>query len=255
MKVVIIGSGNVATVLGRKIIGSGHSILQIVSGTEAHAAVLAKSLNCVYTSQLQAVDQEADLYIIAISDSELLKIDKKLSLGDKMVVHTAGSVSKQVLRHISSNHGVLYPLQSLRKEILKIPEIPFLVDANSDKNLKIVFDFATTISDKVVQMGDGDRQKLHAGAIIVNNFTNHLFALTEAYCSEEKVDFRLLVPLINETASRLNYFSPSLVQTGPAIRNDLITIQNHLDLLQSHPALLKIYELMTASIRANTKHG
>ncbi|MBS1668459.1 MAG: DUF2520 domain-containing protein [Bacteroidetes bacterium] len=254
MKVVIIGSGNVATVLGRKIAASGHSFLQIVSNTEEHAAVLAKALDCGYTSQLEDIDQEADLYIIAISDSELFKIDKKLSLGDKMVVHTAGSVSKQVLSHISSRYGVLYPLQSLRKEISKIPEIPFLVDANSDENLKTLFDFATTISDKVVQMGDADRQKLHAGAIIVNNFTNHLFALTEAYCNKENLDFRLLVPLINETASRLNYFSPSLVQTGPAIRNDLATIQHHLNLLQANPALLKIYELMTASIRANNQH-
>ena len=54
------------------------------------------------------------------------------NIHDKLVLHTAGSVSKDVLKNISYNYGVLYPLQSLRKESHEIPEIPFLVDGNND---------------------------------------------------------------------------------------------------------------------------
>ncbi len=251
MKIGIIGSGNVATVLGRMISKAGHEITQIISRNEKHARLLAKELNCGYASSFANLNRDADLFIVAISDSSLLELDKHLLLEKKMIVHTAGSVSKDVLKKVSKNYGILYPLQSLRKENENIPEIPLLVDANTEENLTLIYDFAKTISDDVKHCNDVERLKLHVGAIIVNNFTNHLYGLTEDYCKKENVDFKLLLPLINETASRLLSFPPKELQTGPAARNDRLTIEKHLALLKDYPDLKKIYELMTESILAN----
>jgi predicted short-subunit dehydrogenase-like oxidoreductase (DUF2520 family) len=248
MKVIIIGSGNVATVLGRKMLLAGHEIKQVISRNKEHAALLADELNCGYALTFDAISKDADLYIIAIFDSELIEMDKKLFLDKKLVVHTAGSFAKDVLKNVSRNYGVLYPLQSLRKEIKEIHEMPLLVDANTEDNLTLIYDFAKTISDKVEIAGDEERLKLHVGAIIVNNFANHLYALTEDYCKKENIDFKLLLPLINGTTSRLNSFSPGEVQTGPAARNDNETIQKHIALLSGYPDLKKIYEVMTESI-------
>src|ERR1022692_1599919 len=203
MKVVIIGSGNVAYVLGRKMLGAGHEIKQIISRKKKHASALAGELNCGYTSTFKEINKDSDFYVIAISDSSLIAIDKKLFLDKKPVVHTAGSVSKDVLKNVSRNYGVLYPLQSLRKEIKGIPEIPLLVDANTKDNLTLIYDFAKTISDNVGTAGDEERSKLHVAAIVVNNFTNHLYRLTEDYCMHEGIHFKLLLPLINETVLRL----------------------------------------------------
>jgi predicted short-subunit dehydrogenase-like oxidoreductase (DUF2520 family) len=251
MKVVIIGSGNVATVLGRKILSVGHEIRQVISRNKEHASALAVELNCGYASTFEEMNKEADFYIIAISDSSLMDIDKKLFLDRKLVVHTAGSVSKDALKNVSRNYGVLYPLQSLRKEIKETPEMPLLVDANTEDNLTLVYDFAKTIADNVEIAADEQRLKLHVGAIIVNNFANHLYALTEDYCKQENINFKMLLPLINETTSRLSSFSPIEVQTGPAARNDFPTMQKHLQLLAGYHDLKKIYMLMTESIAGN----
>jgi hypothetical protein len=91
--------------------------------------------------------------------------------------------------------------------------------------------------------------QLHVAATIVNNFSNHLFALAENYCDQQKIDFKLLVPLIEETAKRTEQFSPSQMQTGPAIRNDIQTIQIHLEVLENFPELKRFYELFTESIQ------
>jgi predicted short-subunit dehydrogenase-like oxidoreductase (DUF2520 family) len=155
------------------------------------------------------------------------------------------------LQDVSKNFGVLYPLQTLRKEIKIDYEIPMLIDANTEDTLAVVEDFAKTISDNVQTADDDTRMQLHVAATIVNNFSNHLFALTENYCDQQKIDFKLLVPLIEETAKRTEQFSPSQIQTGPAIRNDIQTIQTHLQLLENFPELKKIYELFTESIRQN----
>jgi hypothetical protein len=87
-------------------------------------------------------------------------------------------------------------------------------------------------------------------AVIVSNFTNHLYALAEDYCRKEGLDFKQLIPLIGETAERIESLSPKNAQTGPALRHDEETIKKHLDLLKDHPQLKKIYELLTSSIQS-----
>lgn len=229
MRITIIGTGNVATVLDKRIRLAGHTVSQVNSRTG-----------------LDTIDKTADLYIIAVSDSALY--DFPLRLGDKLVVHTAGSVSKDILKNISSNYGVLYPLQSLRKELDTVAEIPLLIDASNEENKQLLRAFAANISAQVDEADDTERKKLHVAAVIVSNFTNHLYALAEDYCNKESLDFRLLYPLIQETALRIQAFSPAQLQTGPAARRDEITIDRHIALLQAHPALQQLYRKLTESI-------
>jgi len=75
--------------------------------------------------------------------------------------------------------------------------------------------------------------------------------LAESYCNSEGIDFKLLLPLIRETAERLDHISPSQSQTGPALRNDRDTIEKHLLLLKKYPHLKKIYQTFTESIFIN----
>ena len=91
--------------------------------------------------------------------------------------------------------------------------------------------------------------KLHVAAVVVSNFTNHLYTLAEDYCLKEGLDFKQLLPLIEETALRIKNTSPKLAQTGPAIRHDKETIQKHIELLKNHPQLKNLYVLLTESIQ------
>jgi hypothetical protein len=61
-------------------------------------------------------------------------------------------------------------------------------------------------------------------------------------------DSDILAPLINETISRALQAGPENTQTGPAVRNDLNTIEKHLELLSFSPELRKIYIELTNSI-------
>jgi len=117
MNVVIIGSGNTATVLGSKLLQAGHKIVQVVSRQEPHAARLAEELHGAYTTDLSAIHREGAFYLVAVSDDALYGLAEALSLPGKLVAHTAGTVPKEVLRKVSGHSGVLYPLQSLRKEL------------------------------------------------------------------------------------------------------------------------------------------
>jgi predicted short-subunit dehydrogenase-like oxidoreductase (DUF2520 family) len=248
MDIVIIGTGNTATVLGRKLRLAGHRIVQVYGRDNKEASELAYELDTESTNYWNVVNRNADLYILAVSDIAIEEIFRELRLSDKTVVHTAASVSMNVLKDGAGHFGVFYPLQSLKKELGHLPEIPIIIDASDIATLNMLDVLAHTISDRVVEASDEVRAKIHLAAVVVNNFTNHLFALIENYCKAEGLDFNLLLPLIKETSSRLEDISPSKSQTGPAIRADKPTIEKHLELLQKYPQLRKVYELFTESI-------
>ena len=251
MEIVIIGTGNTATVLGRKLKSAGHKIIQVFGRDTSAASQLAYELDTESTNYWNVVYRDADLYILAVSDIAVEEVLHELQLPGKTIVHTAASVSRNILKNAAEHFGVFYPLQSLKKEIGHLPDIPIIIDASDESTLHDLERLARSISDKVIEAGDEERMKLHLAAVFCNNFVNHLYALAEAYCKQEGLDFYLLLPLIEETAARLKELPPSQSQTGPALRNDRATIEKHLELLKNYPQLKKVYELLTESIYQN----
>jgi predicted short-subunit dehydrogenase-like oxidoreductase (DUF2520 family) len=251
MNIVIIGTGNAATVLGKKIKDAGHRIVQVFGRDASAASRLAYQLDTESTNYWSVIRKDADVYLIAVADDAIHEVATHVHVPGKVVAHTAASVNKEILRKMSHHCGVFYPLQSLRKDIKALPEIPIFIDASDDLTRKTLEELAHSISKReVMSANDDKRLKMHVAAVIVSNFTNHLYMLAEDFCKKEGIDFRQLLPLIEETAQRLETISPSNAQTGPAIRFDKPTIQQHLALLGSYPRLKKIYETMTESIQS-----
>jgi predicted short-subunit dehydrogenase-like oxidoreductase (DUF2520 family) len=248
MDVVIIGTGNTATVLGRKLKEAGHHIVQVYGRDAKAASSLAYKLGTESTTYRSVVNRDADIYLIAVSDHAIEELITELKLGKKTVVHTAASVSKNVLRTTADHYGVFYPLQTMKRQSVKLPDTPIIIDASDEKTFEMLKSLAFSISDNVVEAGDEQRLKLHLAAVFCNNFSNHLYALMEDYCNKEKLDFHLLIPLIQETAARLSEMSPALAQTGPAARADEETINKHLVLLEGYPELKMLYGIFTKSI-------
>ena len=249
MNITIIGSGNVATVLGQLFKQGNHLINEVVGRNQTAVQQLAEKLNARTCFDNSTINKDSDLYVLTVKDDAVAEVSTRLHLNDKLLVHTCGSVSMNVLASASANYGVLYPLQSLRKELNYQPVIPFLIDGNNEHARTTVSDLAKTISDRVMLANDHTRLQYHLSAIIASNFSNHLFALTKNYCDVNGLDFKLLFPLIEETVNRMQHYDPANIQTGPAIRGDEATMQKHVQLLQAFPELKKIYELMSNSIR------
>jgi predicted short-subunit dehydrogenase-like oxidoreductase (DUF2520 family) len=250
MNIVIIGSGNVAAVLGRKLKAAGHNIMQIMSRNASAASVLAYEWDTESANYMSLLNKTADVYLIAVSDDAISDIATGLHLPGKVVAHTAASVPKEAIKNITQHYGVFYPLQSLRKEMNDLPDIPVFYDGSDAVAKQKLEQLANSISSQpAVIAGDEQRLKLHVAAVIVNNFVNHLYTLAEEYCKKEGIDFRQLLPLIEETASRIKEVLPNEVQTGPAIRHDKETIQKHLELLKDHPQLKNLYVILTESIQ------
>jgi predicted short-subunit dehydrogenase-like oxidoreductase (DUF2520 family) len=250
MDIVLIGSGNTATVFGRKSLAAGHRIVQVYSRNANHANKLSIRLGTSSTSYISSINKRTDLIIIAINDEAVHPFIKDLGEVKCIITHTAGSISMSEAGGLNNKlYGVLYPLQSLRKEMETLPTLTLLVDGNNHESKKLIKEFAASIAEKVLETDDDTRLKYHLAATIVNNFTNHLFTLAESFCKKENISFAVLQPLMEETVLRLRKDSPSSFQTGPAVRNDIITLEKHRQLLVSYPELLEFYENFTKEIK------
>lgn len=252
MKVCIIGSGNVATHLTKSLWEAGHIITQVYSRTLANAVKLAEDVDSVATDQIDQINHFADIYIIAVKDEAIAGVAELLDLPLKIVVHTSGTVPMDVLKRSAERYGVFYPLQSFSKQKkISFVDIPLFLEANNEETMNELKSLAS-ISDKVYESDYEMRRKVHLAAVLVNNFTNHLYQLADEFLQKNNIPFDILKPLIEETTRKIGEYAPSAVQTGPAKRGDESTIQAHLDLLKNDPQLSEIYKALTKSIRSHS---
>lgn len=248
MDIVIIGSGNIAHCFGHLLKLHGHPVKQVISRRKENAAALAGLLGASHTADLLDINMEADVYLLAVGDTVIHELNDKLRLGRRIVAHTAGAVPLDAINRISTSTGVIYPLQSIRKETKDYPTMPLLLEASADDVLRRLQSLAQSISGQITVMDSAQRLQMHLAAVFCNNFTNHLVALAKSYCEQEQLDFQLLQPIIRETFSRLEKFAPDQVQTGPALRNDQVTMELHQQQLALYPFMQQIYPLMSQSI-------
>jgi predicted short-subunit dehydrogenase-like oxidoreductase (DUF2520 family) len=246
--VVFLGSGNVATHLSVALHLQGIQILQIYSRNHNHAETLARKTNSQAINDLSDIRQDADLYLISISDDNIQDIVNKMVTPNGIVAHTSGIVEMEVLEKFE-HFGVFYPLQTLSKSrSVEIESVPFCIEGNHEKSWKSLFNLAKKISHSVQYMNSSERKQIHLAAVFVNNFTNHLYAKAEKLLEEKNINFEILLPLIQETAAKLNHLQPCDAQTGPARRKDLNTIKIHSDMLKNNPELFEIYQLFSHQI-------
>jgi predicted short-subunit dehydrogenase-like oxidoreductase (DUF2520 family) len=254
MKVVLLGAGNVSFHLSKKFQSKGIEVLQIFSRKLARAAEIANHCNAQAVDSYSLISRDANVYILAVRDSAIEEVAENLvnvGFTNHLIVHTSGATPCKVFENTGIRRfGVLYPLQTM--SLSSNPDferIPFCIFANHDTDLVFLRNLVIAMGSKVFQTTDDQRATLHLAAVIVNNFSNHLFSIGENILAQRHLPFEMLIPLIQETAAKLENGLPKKMQTGPAIRNDFMTIAMHLKALKAYPEEYKvIYEQMTKSI-------
>ena len=250
MRIVMIGSGNLATQLSLALRDAGQEIVQIFSRTEAHAQLLAEQVGCPYTTSVDAILRDADVYIFSVKDDALSGLAAAVCSTRRqgLFLHTAGSMPMDLFKGHASQYGVLYPMQTFSKtRRVNFREIPCFIEGSSAEALSTIRALSACISDHVVPCDSEKRKKLHLAAVLACNLTNHCYRLAERVLEAEQIDFRLFLPLIEETARKVTILSPREAQTGPMVRYDQHVMEMQMSMLPD-ARTREIYRLMSESI-------
>ena len=246
----MIGSGNMATFLALRLKEAGHPILQIISPHIQHAQSLADQVQAAATTDISQIRSDAEAVILAVPDDTLRQLADSLKLPHQTVIHTAGSVPASVLSGVSQQHACIWSIYSIQKE--KIPthrNIPMVVSSQDAKTLELAQNLAKDISDVVYMLDDTQKSWAHLGAVIVNNFSNHLMVVCEQLMQDHHIPFEIFRPIIQDTVEKLSQRSPKTLQSGPAIRGDEQTIKAQMDMLAAYPMFARLYEMLSRSIQ------
>lgn len=248
MKVVFIGSGNLATHLSLAMKGAGVEVVQVYSQTESHASLLANKLSCSYTTKPESIVVDADIYIFSVKDSALLDLIHKIPQNKGLWLHTAGSVPMGVFEGYNDRYGVLYPLQTFSKNRdIDFSIVPVFIESNSAVDEAYLLSFAGKLTRQVISLSSEKRKHLHLAAVWACNFTNHMYLMASKILQEQSLSEAFLLPLIDETAAKVHQLSAREAQTGPAIRYDENIIEKHIELL-SDPNMKELYRLISRNI-------
>ena len=246
IKVVVIGSGNVAQHLIEVLLRATEiDLVQAFARKPNHLSYLLPETKI--TADYQKIIQ-ADVYIISVSDNAIVEVAAQLPFENRLVVHTSGSSELSILDS-KNRKGVFYPLQTFTKgKAIDFSPIPICLEAENEADYQLLSKMGHSISKKVFAINSEQRKSLHVAAVFVCNFVNHLYQIGEDICKDNKVPFEVLHPLIQETAHKIMTLSPVNAQTGPALRNDTKTIAKHINFLEN-PEYKNVYQLLTQSIQ------
>jgi predicted short-subunit dehydrogenase-like oxidoreductase (DUF2520 family) len=246
ISIVLLGSGNVAKHLFNAFSDIDKiTVLQVVGRNKDHLSYFKGN---VRTDADFSKIMDADVYIIAVSDDAIPLVAQFLIKKKGLVVHTSGGVSLKSLGDQVSK-GVFYPLQSFSEgKTIDFKKVPICIEAENKNDLQLLNGLARSISLEVHEISSEQRQSLHLAAVFVNNFTNYLFTIGHDICKDNRVPFSILKPLIKETVNKLDALPPYEAQTGPAKRNDVKTMEAHLNQLKNKN-YQDIYSLLSTLIK------
>lgn len=232
MNIVIIGQGNVATNLDY--------------------AFRKKGIACQMVSSREGLDQlpQANVYIYAVRDEALPSVVKQVvGVGKSLHLHTSGTMPITVFGDDKPHAGVFYPFQTFSKArvIEDFSTVPVFFEARGIDDISAVYSLALTITSRVYEASQHDRERLHVAGVFTNNFTNLMYTMAAELLKNTHIPFSALLPLIDETAAKIHTLSPHDAQTGPARRGDENVMNHHLSLLTEEQQA--IYRLLSDAIQ------
>ena len=232
MNIIIIGLGNVATNL--------------------HHAFTKRGVACQMVSSRQGLDQlpQANVYIYAVKDEALAAVVAQVKGKEKaMHLHTSGSMPISVFGADKPHAGIFYPFQTFSKArvIEDFSMVPVFFEARGIDDISAVYSLALSITSHVYETTQHDRERLHVAGVYACNFTNLMYTMASELLHNTHIPFSALLPLIDETATKIHALRPCDAQTGPARRGDENVMTHHLDLLDEEKR--QLYRLLSDAIR------
>jgi predicted short-subunit dehydrogenase-like oxidoreductase (DUF2520 family) len=243
------GSGNVAWHLAKALKLNDFNIAKIWSRDPSNAAALAGICDAKVSNDISGLREGADLIVIAVADKAIANITHSIGNFDGVVVHTAGSVSVDVLKAAFENHGVFYPLQTLSKgNPADFGEVPFFLEASSNETFLTLKHVALRLSSKVYEADSHQRMLLHIAAVFAGNYSNLMYIIGNELLHNANLPPDILHPLMLETTSKAVNGDPKEAQTGPARRHDTVTLEKHISALAALPEYAELYRLLSSMI-------
>lgn len=240
-RIGLIGSGNIANVLGRS---------WLEQGIEIAACYNRKQEPLDWNSGLHPVSSPSkmpdtlDAILIATSDNAVFDIISELPRGP-LVIHFSGALP------LPNRPGAaIWPIQSVRKENENTnATFPLVLNATDSSVETRLIPFAEKVATELHCLSTEKRQAAHLAAVFASNFSNHSLSIAQSLTEKAGIPWSTFQPIVQTVLEQGTLGHSFAQQTGPSLRREADVIQSHRQALEQQPIWLALYDAMNASIQ------
>lgn len=244
MTIGIIGAGKVGTTLGAYLRKNQIAVSGYYSRTYEHAVCAADFTKTNGYHDIKELVTVSDTLFITTPDGEIGHVWDCIAnykLTDKIICHFSGSLSSYVFSGIEATGAFgcsIHPMFAFSDKFKSYEKFSTacLTMEGHERALQVMRPLFEQLGHKVLTVKAEDKMKYHAAAALASNdmiglFQTSLNLLEDCGFSEE--DSRMLLePLVRNNVNAMLKHTTAEALTGPVERNDVETVQKHLEVLQ-----------------------
>lgn len=250
LSIGIVGSGNLATHLAKRLTSCGYTISFIHGRNATSGQLLAKRLKCPFYNALPPAESRNTLLFVCTSDTVISSIFLRAEKLGYAIIHCSGMLP--LLKSRIARTGVFYPVQTfVAGKNVNWTDVPVCIESKDKDLQKSLTQLGKKIAGSTIILSSKKRAHLHLAAVFANNFVNANYTMAMRLLKTQGLSFDMLKGLILQTAMNTIGHDPSEVQTGPAKRRDLETIKAHQLLLKGKPHERLVYDSITEYLLKN----
>ena len=258
MQIGIIGAGKVGTTLGKYVKDHGASVTGFYSRTESSGRESAEFTGTRYFKILDPLIEASDTLFLTTTDGEIGKVWDCIAgknVKGKVICHFSGSLSSDIFSnweetgaYVCSIHPI-YAFSSKFTAYQNLTSAAFAVEGHRTA-LEKMQELFSLLPNQVVEISTQEKVKYHAATSIASNQVVGLISMAVELMEEagipENSAYGLLKPLVennvasifekaqqerggSRTEEKDKYRGCAQALTGPIERNDLETVQKHLE--------------------------
>lgn len=262
--VSIIGSGRLGTALALALSSSGYSVQALMSqglrsAKKAAALVRGRPLS-LKGSELDRLPA-SKLILIATPDDQIASTATKLASSkitspkNRVVLHTSGALSSNVLKPLASlgfHVGSLHPLVSVSDPEtgqISLRSAFYCIEGHAIAT-RVARALVKDLGGRSFKISSENKPLYHAAAVMASGHVLALYDLATdmlVHCGLKRAEaLRILLPLLESTVSNLSQAGPSQALTGTFARGDIATVRRHLEALSKSglTQALEIYKIL-----------
>ncbi len=265
----LVGAGAAATVLGQRLAQCGLRVETVVSRTMESARPLADALAAVATTDLEAA-ASSDAIALCVPDDALKNVVASLAAVDApldgtLVLHLSGVHPVRVLAplRVRGAFGLgFHVAQALTRATPPEALVGVAVGLEGrEPAMGVGRRLAATLGMNPVAIRLGSKALYHLALSMASNYTVTLAALATEVLGSAGIDAAdaeaLVMPLLAGTVANLSAQPPADALTGPIVRGDVATVEQHLTALRTLlPHLVPAYGILaTETVRLARASG
>jgi len=267
MKIGFIGAGKVGFSLGKHFGLHGAVIGGYYSKNPLSARKAADFTGSRQYKSLDQILSDNDVLFLTVPDGEILSVWNKLKIlpcvKNKIICHCSGALSSYIFSDAEelsvfgfSVHPI-FAIYSQMESYKQLSKAIFTIEGNPQKTDEIV-SLISGMGNSVRVINGQVKAKYHAATVMASNQMTALVhsavgLLCECGFSQQQA-LDALIPLMLGNLSNIAAVGTVQALTGPAERNDLQTVQKHLECLENgQRALYQDLSLVLVEI-AREKH-